>query len=251
MKYCLLDIAYDDSFHGFQIQPRVRTVQGEILKSLKPLKVEKVFVSSRTDSRVRASSNIIELQYDDCLKICRMVDSIEGIVVRKYMESDNFVKLRGKVTKRYLYLNMGKLSLRSVRKAIKEVMSSDYSNLSRDPKKKVLLESITFKNSPSYSAFFFQGKSFSWNFVRITAECIIKRSQGKISDDEWNDVLDGRRKYRYKGKPENLILLSTEFSDKMTEFDSRNIRKFEEKLIKELLWIDGVREGIANGWMPK
>lgn len=28
MKYCLLDIAYDDSFHGFQLQPDVKTVQG-------------------------------------------------------------------------------------------------------------------------------------------------------------------------------------------------------------------------------
>lgn len=240
MKYCLFNIAYDDSFNGFQVQPSVRTVQGEILKALEPLRIKKIFASSRTDSHVRASSNIIEMECDDCLKVCRIVDSIKGIVVRGYLASDQYVKLRGKVTKHYLYIHMERLDKQLVKTAIKEFLSSDYSNFSKDPSRKVVLDKVSCEIFTSHSAFLFVGKSFSWNFVRISAESIIKRSKGIIGDEEWAELLKGRRKYRFKGNPENLILLRTEFHTGMNEYRSRNLERYREKMLTELYWLKGM-----------
>jgi tRNA pseudouridine38-40 synthase len=205
MKFCLLNIAYDDSFHGFQKQPERRTVQGEILNALMPIGIDKVVVSSRTDSHVRSCSNIIELKTDDCLKVCRIVDSIEGIFVRGYVVSDEYVKLRGKVIKH------------------KEIQD------------KVSLDIFT-----SYSTFTFIGMSFSWNFVRISVENIINRSRGKIDDEEWSELLQGKRKFRFKGKAENLILFRTELGLEMKEYQSRKLNFMKQKEILSLYWLKGI-----------
>ncbi len=240
MKYCLLNIAYDDSFHGFQIQPGVRTVQGEILNALKPIGINKIVVSSRTDSGVRASSNIIELKTEDCLKVCRIVDTIEGIYVKGYRESDEYIKLRGKVIKHYLYIHPEPLDKIQLEKTIGEFMSSDYSLFSREPERKVILDKISFSIFHSYSAFIFIGRSFSWNFVRISAENIIKRSKGEIDAEEWSDLLQGKGKFRFKGKAENLILFRTDFDSGMTDYKSRKLDYLRQKEILTLYWLNGI-----------
>lgn len=240
MKYCLLDIAYDNSFHGFQLQPNVRTVQGAILKALEPIGIKKVAVSSRTDARVRASSNIVEIPSDDCIKLCRIVDSIKGIIVKGYYASDNHVMLRGKVRKYYLYIHSRPLNEALTSRTIHEFISSDYSTFSREPERKVSLDNILFKNYMDFSTFTFVGRSFSWNFVRISAENIIKRIEGDIDDEEWSDLLHGRRRYRFKGNADNLILISTDTGFQMTRYDSKKLKYIKDKEIRELFWLYGI-----------
>ena len=61
MKNIKLTIAYDGSnFNGFQIQPDVRTVQGEIEKALKRLNKEEISIISagRTDTGVHATMHV-------------------------------------------------------------------------------------------------------------------------------------------------------------------------------------------------
>jgi|YelNatPaOPRAMG01_1025707.scaffolds.fasta_scaffold00397_8 tRNA pseudouridine38-40 synthase len=240
MKYCLISIAYDESFSGFQVQPNVRTVQGEIMEKLKPIGIRKVVASSRTDSHVRASSNIIEVKYNDCQKVCKIIDSIRGIVVNGYIPSDQYVKLRGKVTKHYIYIHPEPLNQHSVNKAIDDFLSSNYSLFSKEPGKKVLLDSLRFRNSRCYSTFLFIGRSFSWNFVRISAENIIKRSRGEIDDEEWSELLQGLRKYRFKGGAENLILLKSDIGSEMIKFNSKNLNRIVETEIRKLHWLEGL-----------
>ncbi len=240
MKYCLLEIAYDNTFHGFQVQPGLRTVQGEILKKVKPIGVDKIYGSSRTDSGVRASSNILEIKYDDCLKLCKIIDSIPGIFVISYANSENFVRLRGRTKKYYLYLHDKRLNHDKLAGAINEFMNSDISKFSRNPEKKVILDSLTFKIFDNYTALVFVGRSFSWNFVRISAENIIRRSENIIDDDEWQGLLRGNTKFRYKGKANNLILFKTELDFKMNPYNSPKLMRisFEQKVI--LYWLFGL-----------
>ncbi len=50
-------VSYDGSrFHGFQVQDKERTVQGEIQKALKKINEEEVIIhaSGRTDAKVHA-----------------------------------------------------------------------------------------------------------------------------------------------------------------------------------------------------
>lgn len=61
MKNIKLTVAYDGSnFNGFQIQPDVRTVQGELEKALKRLNKEEISIISagRTDAGVHATMHV-------------------------------------------------------------------------------------------------------------------------------------------------------------------------------------------------
>ena len=60
MKRILLRVSYDGTdFHGWQLQPKVRTVEGELNKALRLLTGEEITVigASRTDAGVHAKGN--------------------------------------------------------------------------------------------------------------------------------------------------------------------------------------------------
>lgn len=240
MKYWLLKIAYDDSFFGFQSQPNVRTVQGEILRALASIGVKKVYGSSRTDSHVRSASSIIEVEHEDGRKVCRIVDSIKGIAVLGYFESKEFINLRRNLTKQYLYYYEGKLDRRGLTKAIGEFKEGGIEYFSKDPTKKVVLSKIMFFIKDSYTIFLFEGKSFSWNFVRIAAESISRRAEGKISEKDWRDMLLGRKRANYRGDPHNLILYRTRSPFEFVSYDSKNIVSLKSRIFQDFFWLYGV-----------
>lgn len=246
MKYCLLNIAYDDSFFGFQIQPDLKTVQGEVLKALSPIGVRKVYGSSRTDSHVRSASSIIEVQHDDLNKVCRIVDSIRGIAVRGYYEADEFVNLRKTVEKEYIYYSDRTLSRGSLQRTVREFLRGRLESFSRDPSKKVVLSEISFSLSKTHSILRFTGKSFSWNFVRIAAETIIKRSEGVILDDDWAKMLAGNERSRYKGNAHNLILYRTKAPFMFDPYESRNLNVLRSRALQDFYWLYGLDEGLAD-----
>jgi tRNA pseudouridine(38-40) synthase len=249
MKYCLLNIAYDNSFFGFQLQPSVTTVQGELLKALSPIGIKKIYGSSRTDSHVRSASTIIEMECSDISKVCRIVDSVKGIVVRGYFESDKFINLRHSLEKEYLYIFNGRLNKKTMQKTIREFLKGKVSGFSRDPGRKVILSKISFSIKNSSSLLLFSGKAFSWNFVRIAAETIIRRSEGKIDDEEWTNLLSGLKRSRYKGDANNLILLSTRPPFRFKEYKSKNLKAIQARIFQDFYWLaglDGVTGDIAE-----
>ncbi len=246
MKYCLLNIAYDDSFFGFQVQPDLKTVQGEILKALSPIGVRKVYGSSRTDSHVRSASSIIQVEHDDVAKVCRIVDSIRGIAVRGYYETDKFVNLRKNIEKEYIYYSDTALNRRQTQRAVREFLKGKLESFSRDPSKRVVLSEISYSLNETHCIFRFTGKSFSWNFVRIAAETIIKRSEGVISDEDWANMLAGNERSRYKGNAHNLILYRTKAPFKFNRYESRNLTVLRSRALQDFYWLFGLDEGIED-----
>lgn len=246
MKYCLLRIAYDNSFHGYQIQPNVLTVQGEILKALSPIGVKKIYGSSRTDSRVRSASTIIEVKHDNAVKVCKIVDSIKGIFVRGYYESNEFVSLRNSIEKEYLYAHDGKIDGNKLSETIDEFLGGNIDNFSKDPDKKVILTSITFSNRETRTLLLFRGKSFSWNFVRISAYTIIRRAEGKVSQREWKEMLSGSMKSRFKGDANNLILIRTKLPFEFNNYDSKKFRTLQSEISRDLFWFAGIEEDLGG-----
>lgn len=246
MKHCLLEIAYDDSFFGFQVQPDVRTVQGEILRALSPIGVKKVYGSSRTDSHVRSASSIIEVEHADIRKVCKIVDSVKGVAVRGYFESAEFVNLRRTLEKEYLYFCDRRLNEECLQSTTAEFLRGKMESFSKDPAKKVVLSRIRFHVGNTHTIFLFQGKSFSWNFVRIAAESIIRRSEGKISDEDWNALLSGKKVAYYKGKPNNLILYRTKAPFKFNAYRSRNVNELKSRIFQDIYWISGINDDASE-----
>ncbi|MGC8618289.1 MAG: hypothetical protein ACP5UZ_06065 [Thermoplasmata archaeon] len=246
MKYWLLNIAYDDSFFGFQNQPNVRTVQGEILRALSPIGVKKVYGSSRTDAHVRSASSIIEIEHEDGQKVCKIVDSIDGIAVLGYLGSEEFINLRRNLTKEYLYYCDRRLDSKNLRKTVKEFMNGSFESFSKDATKRVILSRILFSIRGSHTIFLFEGKSFSWNFVRIAAESISRRAEGRISDRDWNDMILGKKKANLKGDPHNLILFRTKAPFKFVSYQSKNIGFLKSRIFQDFFWLYSVCENPSD-----
>ncbi|MEM0126859.1 MAG: hypothetical protein QXM60_01255 [Thermoplasmatales archaeon] len=235
--FCLLKIAYDDTFHGFQTQPGIRTVQGEILRGLKPLGITKVLSSSRTDSHVRSAATVIEVEYDDVSKLCKVVDSLRGIAVTAYFVSNEFINLRSGIEKEYWYISPLTTDPVKLSYTINEFLNGNISNFSRDRNKKVMIEKIANFNGSSYTLLIFSGRSFSWNFVRISAETIIRRSIGQVSDEEWQEMLRGKKTSRFKGKPENLILANIKTNIPFIPYASSKIPKIRSSVLPLIVWL--------------
>lgn len=234
--FCLLKIAYDNTFHGFQVQPGFRTVQGEMLRALRPLGIDKIYVSSRTDSHVRSVATVVEMECHDVLKVCRIVDSIEGIIVLGYATSESFFKLRSGFVKTYWYISPCRTDQGALSSAIEQFLRGKMNNFSKDSEKNVILEGISYINDSSFTLLVFSGRAFSWSFVRIAGETIIRRALGEIEDGEWNEMLLGKRKSRYRGRAENLILVNSAGNIEFFQYHSRKIGKIREAILPELAW---------------
>ena len=116
MRY-LITFSYDGSkFKGYQKQPRLKTVQGEIEKALKELNTDPVTIhgSGRTDAGVHAFNQKAHFDLDIDIteeKLHKALNSLlnDYIYIKKVEEVDSTFHARFNVSaKEYIYkINMG------------------------------------------------------------------------------------------------------------------------------------------------
>lgn len=115
---CCITFSYDGSnFAGYQKQPKMRTVQGEIEKVLKEINGDKkvdIHASGRTDAGVHALNQRAHFDIDidiTCDKLMKALNSMlpDDIYVKKVEEvDDNFHARFNAIGKEYVYkINMG------------------------------------------------------------------------------------------------------------------------------------------------
>lgn len=115
---CCITFSYDGSnFAGYQKQPKMRTVQGEIEKVLKEINGDKkvdIHASGRTDAGVHALNQRAHFDIDidiTCDKLMKALNSMlpDDIYVKKVEEVDgNFHARFNAIGKEYVYkINMG------------------------------------------------------------------------------------------------------------------------------------------------
>ena len=119
MRY-LITFSYDGSkFKGYQKQPRLKTVQGEIEKALKELSNKDISISGsgRTDAGVHALNQRAHFDLDmniTCDKLQKALNSLlsDYIYIKKVEEvSDDFHARFNVSAKEYIYkINMGEYS---------------------------------------------------------------------------------------------------------------------------------------------
>ena len=117
MRY-LITFSYDgSSFFGYQKQPKMRTIQGELEKILKEINANKkveVYASGRTDAGVHALNQKAHFDLDIEItsdKLLKAMNSLlpEDIYIKKVERvSDNFHARFNAIGKEYVYLiNLG------------------------------------------------------------------------------------------------------------------------------------------------
>jgi len=218
-----LILEYDGSnFYGWQSQPNIRTVQGEVERALKILLREdiRVYVAGRTDTGVHALAQVINFHTQTDKKIEKLPRSLNGIlphdVVVKTVEvvPDEFhARFDAKsrqyfyvisrypvaIGRRYAYYVKFPLDLDSMQAGAAHLLGEHnfrafcYSR-TEDPHYLCRVENIEWQDTGEKIIMRIRANRFLRNMVRIIVGTLLEVGQGKIAPDEVSNILQSQQR---------------------------------------------------------
>jgi len=239
-KALLVKIAYDGTkFHGFQYQPELKTVQGELLKVLAKLGQERCPLgASRTDSGVHALGNVVKVYLENGDKICRIITAnCDGIVAYAYADVPrNFPVTKAK-ERHYRYILHRTQINDKFTKIIKLFEGlHDFSQFVRGRPKNTLrkINKIDIIYSGDFVFVDFYAKSFLWEMIRrIVGSALILQNE-ENAEEIILRALDGEemdKKYKHTAPP-NLILMDVIYEK--IKFKKAFLGKSIEKILLKI-----------------
>lgn len=227
MRY-MASVSYDgSSFYGFQKLNNHKTVQGELEKSLTKINKTLCLVkgAGRTDRGVHAVDQVIHFDLNINIDEQHLKKAINSIIDKSIyvnycqIVNDSFHarhSVRNKVYEyaintgeynpienKYIYNYCHKLNLKIMKKAAhkllgihsyKSFVSGTRDNYNSEIKK------IKFFQKKDILIIRFEGKSFYRYMIRNLVGCLIAISEGKITLEELNEMLN-EKEIKYKTAP--------------------------------------------------
>ena len=230
-------VSYDGSrFHGFQVQNRERTIQGEIQKAIKKInEVETVIhASGRTDAKVHAVHQVFHFDTEKTLPEMQWKRAINHflpndiyILDAQYVD-ENFHSRYSALKKEYRYLLSTKeydpfqtnyiyqygrsLDIDLMRDAAKIFIGEhnfasfcsydQYGNTIRE------LYELSITNEKGIIKFILVGNGFRLYMVRHIVGGLIQVGAKRVTKERLQELLDskGEQKCLFKAKPQGLYL---------------------------------------------
>lgn len=209
-------ISYDGSnYSGFQIQPKDRTVQGEIEKALRKLHkgIEiKIQASGRTDAGVHAKGQVIHfdsaldipaekwpvalntlLPHDiviaDAVRVSEAFHARYNVTAKEYRYFIQLGERRDPFKRHYAYYYPYTLNVEAMREAltyfIGEYDFTSFCSAKTDKERKVrTVTGIKLTEEEDMLIFSFQGNGFLYNMVRIMVGTLLDVGRGKKSPQD-------------------------------------------------------------------
>ena len=241
MRY-LITFSYDGSkFKGYQKQPRLKTVQGEIEKALKKINSNKdvsISASGRTDALVHAYNQKAHFDLDVNVPLDKLKRSLNGLIgdyiyIKKVEKVSSDFHARFNVrAKEYIYvINMGeynpiekdyvyqynkKLDLVEMERAMKylegthDFKSFSKANEEKDDFVRTIVQTNLIRNLKDVNkvTLSFVGTGFLRYQVRNMVGLLIEIGQGKKTSEDIIDILKAcdRRKAGITAPAEGLYL---------------------------------------------
>ncbi len=205
-----LKVAYNGrEFYGSQIQPDVRTVEGDIKKILSEegINVTNFGFLSRTDRGVSALSNLLKLDTKEELNLRKMTHMLEDIWI--YGKITCELELPLTKTYRYYLFDSG-----YDEKLIREGLSffngaHDFSSFSKYNGFEETTRTIEtgFRKEGQIYVLEFKGKGFLWQMIRRIVGAIVDYTEGKLSEQEILSALAGDISINARPFPPEYLLL--------------------------------------------
>jgi len=222
-----LKLAYDGKdFFGFQRQPDVRTVEGEILRALKAIgaidsaKTSRFRGASRTDTGVSALGNVValdtEFSKDQILRALNAVS--EGVYFYGIAEVPSDFSPRRARQRWYRYfLQDLDLDLEKVTKCAEEFEGKhDFKHFSREGSGGTVrsIDDIKVFRVGDLVVIDFLAREYLWNMVRRMVAALSEVGKGRIEVESVRDSLLGKEACFGLAPAEFLVLM-----DVMYDFD--------------------------------
>ncbi|AKB17005.1 tRNA pseudouridine synthase A [Methanosarcina sp. WWM596] len=195
-----LKLAYiGTEFHGSQIQPNVETVEKELFKALRNLRIIESPKSAnyncagRTDAGVHALGQVVAFDTDKPnLAIPRVINSELPPSIWAWAHSEvpfDFDARRSAVSRHYRYvMSGGDYDISKMREASKLLLGThDFENFSRSNGEKSTvrtLERINVRVDGEITKIDVVGNSFLWNMVRKIVTALSMIGKG-VRDNDW------------------------------------------------------------------
>ncbi len=233
MRRVALKIAYlGTDFYGFQRQPGLTTVEGEILSALDDLGVVKDIeqcgfgIAGRTDRGVHALGNVISFLTQERIIINQINDVLpRSIRILSQAKVPLNFKVRYASGRSYRYLmpidpeisGVSEFNLKNMIEASKLLKGThDFSNFSKRSERNPVrtIDEITIEQQQNSIQIDVVGESFLWNMVRKMVTVLLDVGYGLIQPEEIDQYFDPKKELPIKPMPaEGLILMDINYKD--------------------------------------
>lgn len=218
-----LKFAYDGSlFHGFQKQPNMITVEGDLVRAMIRVGVIRSHNgcgyrgSSRTDQGVSALGNVVSFKTSfNTDEICSAINSkMEGIWAYSCVDVPDAFNPRGARQRWYrYYLAKSGQDLRVMDEIARRFVGvHDFSGYVRKDKRNPMrkIDSIDISGAGIFYALDFKAESFLWNMVRRIVWMMNEGSSGRLPLDSIGPEAKRRPVRVGLSRPEYLVLMDVD-----------------------------------------
>ena len=233
-----ITLSYDGTrFHGWQIQPNGISVQGELQRGLSLLLRQEIMVTGagRTDAGVHASMMVAHFDYEgelDCRQLAYKLNKLlpQDIAIQKIEQVSDNMHARFSATSRtyYYYIHTKKspferhyscelhypLDFTKMNEAARILMEyEDFGAFCKSHADvKTTLCHVTkaewHQTSPSTWYFEITANRFLRNMVRAVVGTLIEVGRGRMSLDDFQKVIEGKRRTEAgESMPGNALFL--------------------------------------------
>lgn len=251
MKRTALKIGYiGTNFHGFQRQPELRTVEGELIYVLKQLgyiddlKKSRFRIAGRTDTGVHSLGNVISFQTEKEIHINQINNCLsDDVQILAQAPVRYGFKPRYAKQRHYRYILLeNNLNLEIIKETAKIFEGKhNFNNFSKRKQKtpirtidKIEISTPDVNTNNQLIFIDIYGESFLWNMIRKMARIFYLAGKEKITTTEIEQLLQPEKeKVPIKVMPaDQLILMDTEYDGIKFKKDEYAIIRFK-RILKE------------------
>jgi tRNA pseudouridine38-40 synthase len=216
-----------DYYYGSQLQPGLKTVQGELIDALHSWSKEEhskqtVQLSGRTDRGVHSFGQLVQITTNKHLNINQVNKHLpEDIILWAKTKAPEGFRPRSSVLMRHYRYYLGSLWKNIDQNQIREgisllIGSKDFNMLSKpDERRNTITTVLNIAIGEDAGIKFLDvfGTSFLWKFVRKTVTLLTAIGLQQMEPEVILEVLQGQKKRNWGGiepaPPEKLILMET------------------------------------------
>jgi len=223
MRRVAVKIAYlGDEFAGSQIQPDLKTVEGEVLSNLTSINNGEpdMRCASRTDRGVNALGNVVVFNtgFDDDAVLLKALNAVSnGVFYRSIATVDNKFNPRHASERIYRYiLPANGIDVdRAKRCASLFVGEHDFIRFckSNDKDTRMNMRSVVVDRADGVLIIEFRSEYFLWNQIRRMAAAISSVGRGDASVEDVENALNGGPMSFGLARPDALTLIDVIYND--------------------------------------
>lgn len=223
MRRVAIKIAYlGDGFSGSQVQPSIRTVEGQVVCDL-----QRIFhtdgdmglrVASRTDKGVNALGNVIAIDstFDDNGILLKALNSVtDGVFYRSAVTVDGDFNPRHASRRIYEYVAHAKgMDPEKATECARLFEGEhDFVRFCRpDGKPTVMtIDSVSVTPCGDDLVLRFEARYFLWNMIRRISAAVMSVARGESPMDDVSRALDGEEVFFGSARPDALTLTDVEY----------------------------------------